>query len=425
MKKWAILFFIIFGIALFAQQAKSDNLIEWEPIGPEGRNVVGMAVNPLSGQLFALVGESTSRLYTSDNSVTYWMTQRTTLNSNCYDIALNPDLPNIIYVLGKNGIFKSEDSGWNWTQYRFGNSSYGTRGQIAVNPDNSSIIYASGCQYYSSGRSCMAVFVSNDSGENWTIKAFNPGSTSKRGYTTCISVDPSDSDIVYCGGYFYDDTLTYHYKIYKSSDGGENWSDSTGSIDGHPRSIVVNPANPSNVFVGTTKGIFKSSNGGQTWQENDGDVYAYAIAIDPSDPNTLYAGSSNCFYKSVDGGENWTYYSESVSGSCNRLLASSSSPTKLFYGSNAGIYRSHDGGGTWITCNEGIGINEIPALAVASSSPNILYAQVLNKGIFKSYDFGTSWEYLLPDIGSCSSVIRIEVNPNDENDVFIYPGPAG
>lgn len=425
MKKGAILFFVIFGIALFAQQAKSDNLIEWEPIGPEGRNVVGMAVNPLNGQLFALVGESTGRLYTSDNSGEYWMTHRATLNSYCYDMALNPGLPNIIYVLGKYGIFKSEDSGSSWEEYRFGNSSYGTRGQIAVDPNNSSIIYASGCQYYSSGRSCMAVFVSNDSGENWTVITFNPDSASKRGYTTCISVDPSDSDVVYCGGYFYDDVLTYHYKIYKSSNGGEDWSDSTGSIDGHPRSIAINPANPSNVFVGTTQGIFKSSNGGQTWQENDSDVYAYAITIDPWDTNTLYAGLSNSLYKSVDGGENWTNSSKSVRGSCNRLLASSSSPTELFYGSNAGIYRYDDGERIWVTCNYGIGINEIPALAVASSSPNILYAQVLNRGIFKSNDFGTSWEYLLPDIGSCTSVIRIEVNPNDENDVFIYPGPAG
>jgi len=422
MKKIIALTITICTLAFFPQTAKSQYLKEWESAGPGGRNIVGMAFNPMNPQeIYALISGSSGYVYKTENSGASWE-QRARLNSYCYDISADPQSSNILYVLGKHNLFKSEDNGVSWEEYRFGNSCYGINGQICVNPNNPNIMYASGCHYYSSGRSCMALFSSSDGGENWTTQTFDSGS--KRGYTTCLSIDPVNPNLVYCGGYFFDDTLTYYYKVYKSSDGGENWSDITGSIDGYPRSIAIDPSDPSNVYIGTTEGIYRSSNGGSSWQKNNGSAYAYALCIDPWDSDILYAGHWNNCYKSEDGGINWTSHTEGAFGSCNIILASSSN-NHLFFGSNAGIYKSIDNGLSWNQSSTGLQFHSINAIAIAKSSPNNIYCVLTGSGLFQSPDFGTTWVPRLADEDWCSSLINVKVNPNNENDIFIYPGPAG
>lgn len=422
MKKIVTLLIIFVIFIAFPQKIKSELIKEWEPVGPYSKNVRGMAFNPLNSQeMYALISESLGYIYKTENSGYTW-TLKAQLNSYCYDISVDPQYPNTIFVLGKHSVFKSVDSGATWQEYRIGDSCYGICGQISINPNNSSTLYVSGCHYYSSGRSCMALFSSTDGGENWTKNLLESGS--KRGYITCLSIDPIDSNVIYCGGYYYDDALISYYKMYKSSDGGENWSDKTGSIDGYPRSIVIDSTNPSQVYLGTTKGIYRSSNGGSSWQKNNGSAYAYYLCIDPMDSDTFYAGYNNCCYKSEDGGVNWTNYTQANLGSCNKIIASSS-PNSLFYVSNTGICRSDDNGLSWDRSDYGLESNPVYSIAIAQSSPNIIYGVVTGKGLYRSCDFGTNWEPVLVDDYWCASLDNVKVNPNNENDILIYPGPAG
>lgn len=422
MKKTVISLLVFICIFLLVQELRCSYLIEWEAVGPAGRNVIGMALNPLNHQeKYALIGDSSASLYKTDSSGQSWI-KISSFDGFCYDLSLDPLDPKIIYVLGRSAVFKSVDGGSSWKECRLGDSSFGNRGRIAVNPNNPSIIYASGTHYYSSGRSCMAVFKSSDSGENWTLKTFNSDSKSKRGYMSCLAINPSDSNVVYCGGYFHDDDSTYYYKIYKSSDGGDNWADIAGSISGYPKAIVINQTTPSKIYVGTSQGIFRSSNGGSTWQKNNGEAHSFALAIDDQNSNVLYAGCLNCCYKSVDGGENWTAYSGIICGSCNRLLTSSN---QVFYGSNAGVYKSDDGGISWQAYNVGLGAEPVQSFAVASSSPNIIYSVLFGSGLYRSLDFGITWAKIQDNNGFCNSVTKVIVNPYNANDVFIYPGPAG
>ncbi len=421
-KKIIAIIILVLSATLIAQTLISQDLAGWEPVGPRGRNVKSMAFNPLNHQeIYALVGDSTGNVYFSTDAGQYW-TLRATLDSYCYDISVNPQQPDTIYILGKHGIFKSEDSGISWQQYRLGNSSFGSQGRIAINPVDSNTVYVTGSYYYSSGRSCMAIFKSTDGGENWTLNTLNSGF--KRGNATCVAIDPVNPSIVYCGGYLCDDSLNTYSKVYKSTDSGENWSDITGTVDGNPKAIAIDAADPSKVYVGTTEGIYRSSNGGSSWQRNNGDACAYALCIDPSNPDIIHAGHHNCFHKSEDGGVNWTSLTEGINGSCNCLLAYSS-PAQVFFGSNAGIYKSEDGGGSWSGSFIGFHLSSISALAVAQSSPRNIYSVVTGIGLFASDDFGTSWESKLTDAFWCSSLITVKVNPNNENDILIYPGPAG
>lgn len=399
-----------------ALQLQSDQS-QWAAIGPEGGDITGISPNPVNSNEIYAASYGPAPIFKTVNAGQIWE-KIASIDNMVYDISVDPTNPNIIYAPSNSKMNKSEDGGTSWQGYPFCSGFYfPLGGNTAINQNNSNVIYLAAYNYVSS-LCWMAILKSTDGGKNWTGVKIISGSGNA--FTSSIAIDPSNPNILYAGGY-YNDGSTSYYKLYKSIDAGNNWTDITGIILGNPESILIDPGNPSKVYVGTGWGIFRSSDGGQTWQKNNGYAYASALAIDPSDSNILYAGCSKSCYKSIDGGVNWTSYSGGLYGSCNKLIASSASSTRLFYASNAGIYKSVDSGVTWGACHNGIKANRIPALAVAPSSPNIIYIEVGNNGFFKSSDSGNTWQRL-PDFYRCDAITRIIINPNDVNDIFILAG---
>ncbi|HIF38173.1 MAG TPA: hypothetical protein EYQ69_02875 [Gemmatimonadetes bacterium] len=90
--------------------------------------------------------------------------------------------------------------------------------------------------------------------------------------------------------------------VYKSTDGGETWSHMGLKETGRISRIVINPRDPSIVYVAALghghntqqeRGIYKTEDGGQTWEhvlfvdENTG---ASSLIMDPNNPRILFAG---------------------------------------------------------------------------------------------------------------------------------------
>jgi len=80
-----------------------------------------------------------------------------------------------------------------------------------------------------------------------------------------LTIDPANANVVYAsfGGFTADN-------LWRLSDGGTNWTDRTGSgLTGLPdvptRSVVVDPAGSSRLYVGTEIGVFTSDDSGLTW----------------------------------------------------------------------------------------------------------------------------------------------------------------
>jgi len=56
--------------------------------------------------------------------------------------------------------------------------------------------------------------------------------------------------------------------LFKTTNGGLNWSDSSVTLPNAPaNSVVVDPADGQIVYVGTDVGVFKSANGGASWSQ--------------------------------------------------------------------------------------------------------------------------------------------------------------
>lgn len=280
---------------------------------------------------------------------------------------------------------------------------------MEVHPTNSRIIYA--------GTAGGGVWKSNDAG-----MTFNPIFDEYCQSIGTVTLDPNDPDntiYVGTGETWTRNSVSFGDGLYKSIDGGTNWNKIGFDASERISSIIVNPKNSHEIYVGVLgalwgnseeRGVYKSKDAGVTWEKL---LYINAktgcadLAMDPTNPNTLYASMWE-FRRT-----GWSFESG---------------------GSNSALYKSVDGGMTWNKIHKGFPEGNLGRLgiAVAPSKPNILYTVIEaekdeKKGLYRSDDAGKSWKQLNNDFGITVRPFyfsRIIVDPKDEN-VVVKGGLSG
>lgn len=111
------------------------------------------------------------------------------------------------------------------------------------------------------------------------------------------------------------DTLyaaSYGNGVYKSVNGGLNWSQTNGGLSNSQALTVTQLLLTGNIlYAATTDGIYKSTNAGASWVKNSngivvggGAIYAFCESIFEYNGN-LFTGAYTGIYRSTDGAENW------------------------------------------------------------------------------------------------------------------------
>jgi photosystem II stability/assembly factor-like uncharacterized protein len=183
--------------------------------------------------------------------------------------------------------------------------------------------------------------------------------------------------------------------IYRSDDGGENWTNLGLRESEHIVKILVDPSATNTVYVcvpgklwsdSDERGVYKTTDGGKTWTKvlKGGNLSTGCsmLAMDPSNAKTLYAGMWDFRRKG------WTFRS----GGDSTTAPSAS-----------GLFKTTDGGATWTELPAGsAGLPRKPwgrvAVAVAPSKPDIVYAFIeavppLN-ALYRSDNGGKTWQML-------------------------------
>jgi photosystem II stability/assembly factor-like uncharacterized protein len=240
--------------------------------------------------------------------------------------------------------------------------------------------------------------------------------------------------------------------------------------------VAIDPKNPKTIWVGTGEswtrnsvsigdGVYKSVDGGDNWthaglKETE---RITRIAIDPSDSNTVYVcapgklwsdSDERGVYKTTDGGKTWTKALKGANAStgCSMISLDAKNPKTIYAGmwdfrrkgwtfrsggegpnafSGSGLFKSTDGGATWteLEAKSAGGLPPKPwgrvAVTVAPSNSNIVYALIEaeppRNGLYRSGDGGKTWE--LRD-RSQNMVWRpfyfahLIVDPKDENKIY-------
>src|SRR5450631_2938037 len=186
----------------------------------------------------------------------------------------------------------------------------------------------------------ITVFVGAASGGVW--KSVNGGTTYKSVFDResvqsigAVTIDPSNPKTVWVGSgeAWMRNSVSVGDGVYKSTDGGENWTNVGLKDSEHIAKILVDPNDGNNVLVcaaghlwddNEERGVYKTTDGGKTW----GKVLAGAnastgcglLAMSRQEPKTIYASMWD-FRR-----QGWTFRSGNV-------------PT-----SGSGLFKSTDGG---------------------------------------------------------------------------------
>ena len=201
---------------------------------------------------------------------------------------------------------------------------------FVLNKNNLNHLFASG-QYWDGAKYVMALHASLNGGASWTTSPVT--TTDSNGLA--VAVDPSDDNTIYIGGYLTPPGHNSQAALFKSTNGGANWTDIVGTVSGLIWAIAVDSASPNKVFAGTSSAIFRSLDGGSNWTKvYDHDVVG--IKINSSNPNEVFACGQDGVYISTDGGTGWTALNSGLTDTNIASLDMTQGGAILFAGSYEG-----------------------------------------------------------------------------------------
>jgi len=273
----------------------------------------------------------------------------------------------------------------------------------------------------------LTVFAASASGGVW--KSVNGATTFKPVFdsansmsTGAVTIDPSNPKNVWVGTgeSWVRNSVSIGDGVYKSTDGGENWTNTGLKDSEHIAKILVDPRNGNTVLACATghlwddndeRGVYKTTDGGKTWRKVLGGANRSTgcamLAMATQQPATIYATLWD-FRRQA-----WTFRSG---------------------GPGSGIFKSTDGGEHWteLTQTSVKGLPDKPygriAIAVAPSKPQTVYAMIESSksALFRSDDAGASWtrldasQYMVWRPFYFGNLI---VDPKDPEKVFKVDGP--
>ena len=191
---------------------------------------------------------------------------------------------NELLAATNSGLFRTSDPALGWDRFSYGQGIDVRTTCISTSAQSPSVIFV--------GTATSGVLVSRNGGESWQRVSNVPSDTP----VNVIVQDPRRSSYVYVGT---------KQAFYMSHDGGDTWSRRGGNLPfGDFTSILINPRNPDEIFVGNAYqtgekggGVYRSNDAGSTWARIDLSEHRlpsqriWALALDSRDQSTLFVGS--------------------------------------------------------------------------------------------------------------------------------------
>jgi photosystem II stability/assembly factor-like uncharacterized protein len=359
---------------------------EWVPLGPEGGYVRTLAVDPTDPDVVYVAAYSyPSRIFkTTDGGGTWQLAGQ--VNGYVVSLTVDSSAPSTVYAGSSSYVHKSTDGGASWTSQYLGSSGYPY--DLAVDPTNSNIVWAGG-YHWSGSRYCIAALNSTDAGGSWSWTDLYPDST---GYGYAVAIDPVDPDTVYVGGY-YMAAKAYVPAVFRTTDGGTSWDEANAGLGSYyVYDLAVDPTMHTTLYAGKLYGVYKSTDCGDNWAGIGGGTYNYSVCLDPSSPGTIYASQYYDVRKTTNDGGSWSIVSSGLLGQYFWPMGIDPvTPSRLYLGGYVGFFKSTNSGTDWSLSNAGLLGKQIKDIVVSSSSPGALYAAAAYDAVYKSVDWGASW----------------------------------
>ncbi|MFH0736786.1 MAG: T9SS type A sorting domain-containing protein [bacterium] len=379
-----------------------------------------------------------------------WISVSDNFNSISFGaIAIDPNNPEVVYagtgeawasqnqfIYYGDGLYKTTNGGGSWAKIGASLNSRTHFADIVVNPNNSNYVYAS----LAAGNSFnfipekTGVWTSTNGGLTWVNTLVTP-----RAFD--IECHPTNENMVYAavgGG-------NENSGFYISSNKGLTWVKSNSGLPASSNisrmQISLCKESPQIIYgylfnfePGTISKVFKSTNGGVNWSEvsssnplggyhassswYDQGNYDLCIAVKPDDPNSVMVGNIE-LHKTTTGNNfgvmRMSGYNDlwgtPIHCDYHNIVYSKSNPQIVYIACDGGIYKSIDAGNTWINKNNGISTIQFYSIASHPQDRNILVGGAQDNGNSITRDRGnTNWDFC--STGDGMSCFFDYVNPN-------------
>ena len=248
------------------------------------------------------------------------------------------------------------------------------------------------------------VFVSSNNGNNWQYIGM--------GNHIISSVAVAPNGIIFAGTYAFDGSPIAENGLYISTNSGSSWQLSTISS----RNIIdIYVSSTGKIFVTSNTPLnssnycYYSTNSGVSWSiENILNGFGCS-EISQGPGNSIYIAVYGSLVYSTNDGNTWVYNYSNTYG-LNSIDASISG--NIFGGSSEMLYRTTNNGLHWDSINYS---NIYRVTSVEAFQSGNTFAGTVYDGVWKSSDFGNSWQgYWYPD----SSKTFVSCIGKKNNDVW-------
>ncbi|MBZ5590444.1 MAG: glycosyl hydrolase [Acidobacteriia bacterium] len=334
------------------------------------------------------------------------------------DFAVDPKHPGRYFVaVASGGVWKTVNDGTTWTAVFDREGSYSI-GCVTMGPSNPNTVWV-GTGENNSQRSVGwgdGVYRSDDGGQHWQNMGLKHSE-----HIGKILVDPRDSNVVWVaaqgplwgpGG---------DRGLYRSADGGKNWtaslkiSEDTGISD-----VVMDPRNPDLLYAsayqrrrhvwtmingGPESAIYKTTDGGKNWRKvseglpKDVDLGRIGLAVSPADPDVVYAiveaaETKSGFFRSQDRGETWEKRCDykTTSGQYYQEIFCDPKNVDRIYSMDTWLHVTEDGGKTFHKLGEKAKHVDNHAMWIEPSDTDHLLVGC-DGGIYETWDRGATWQF--------------------------------
>jgi len=378
----------------------SDGGQSWTEIPNQLNNASALAMTP-DGKLFLQDRNGVQR---SDDNGQSW--QQVNPEGVRYfaerTLAVEGNEPNTIYIGVDEGIYRSDDEGALWTA--FTESLPGWPQKIIADPTTDGRLFAVVDNQ---------LFTSTDGGESW------------RGYIATVSYNALQAHPAQPNTLFARSSNGYRGNLWRSQDGGQTWQISNKGLEEVAITTLAFDLTGTNmIYAGTDAGLYRSRDGGIVWEMTGlpNNVHVLSVVVDPLNSANLFVGGSNDLLRSTNSGESWT--AASLGQNVSSLAIDSKNPQNMYALVNGKPYRSIDSGATWASLNYP-GRNAV-SLAIKPDDGSVLYVSGYD-GLYVSHDGGsnlTTLAFQPAELRGDYTLPILQTDPKRPNALYLAMGPA-
>ncbi len=412
----------------------------WFSVGLDSTFAIGrIVINPANTQELYVAAVGALRRKTTDRGVYKSTDGGASWNLSLFhsdsvgaiDVGLDPSNPSKIFAAmwerfrredyikyggPMTALYLSTDAGATWSEVYGGFPSHeGTLGRISldIGVSDPQVIYA--LTAYADGTS-RGLYKSSDGGVNWSfVNSTVAGSSTYAWFNRICRVDPSNVNRVFCGG----------LAMERSNNGGATFASVAYShVDHH--AVAFAPSNPNFVVIGNDGGIDYSTNGGSTWGYSGSlpVTQFYAGEIDFNNPTVILGGTQdNGTVRTLDGGLGaWT---DIYGGDGFYCLVDYATSQRVYACSQyGGLGRSTDGGNSFLGATQGLDLtytNWMTPYVIDKNNPLTFYCGTYK--IHKTTNGMQSWTAISPDltkghVALLGTITTVDVAKSDPNVIY-------